>query len=440
MTKKNELNKSIDFTNSNRLRDESRKIIPLGAQTFTRSYTQFPYDHTPLFIVKGKGSHIWDVDGNEYIDLLSGLLSVVLGYCDQDVDNAIKNQLNNGITFSMSSEFELDLAKLLIDLIPSAEMVRYGKNGSDCTSAAIRLARHVTKRDRIAVCGYHGWHDWYAGVTTLHHGIPDAVSRLTHSFDYNNIESLHRLFKEFPNEFAAVIMEPMNLDKPENSFLHAVKELTHKNGALLVFDEVITGFRFDIGGAQTLFDVTPDLSVFGKAMANGMPLSALVGKAGIMHHLQEVFYSSTFAPETLSLAAAIATITKIKEKDVILKLRTYGATLRNKVNDLIKKYNLSDTIVLKGEDPWVVVTFKDHARASRAQLRTLFQKEMISSGTFILTSHNINYAHDENDLHFILNSYDFALSKIATVLEENSIEATLGIKVLEPVFTVRKYN
>lgn len=428
------------FDRSNVLREEARKLIPLGAQTFTRSYTQFPFNHSPLFIKQGKGSHIWDVDNNEYVDLLSGLLSVILGYCDDDVNAAIKKQLDCGITFSLSSELELELAKLLINLIPSAEMVRYGKNGSDCTSAAIRLARHLKKRDRIAVCGYHGWHDWYAGVTSLNSGIPKAVKELTHSFEYNNIDSLLKLFTEYPDEFAAVIMEPMNLEEPKDQFLQKVQDLTSKNGALLIFDEVITGFRFALGGAQSLFGVTPDLSVFGKAMANGMPLSVLVGQEEYMKHLEEIFYSSTFAPETLSLAAAIATINKLKEKDVISKIWNYGADLKQRVEKIIKEHGLTEVIALKGIVPWIVVTFQDQPNASRSLLRTFFQKEMISKGIFILTSHNINYAHDEKDMHLIESAYEATLSKLAELLKQNKLQEAVGTKILEPVFSVRKYN
>lgn len=432
--------KKYSFEKSNILREKAREIIPLGAQTFTRSYTQFPYNFSPLFVEKGRGARVWDVDNNEYVDLLSGLLSVILGYCDPDVDQAIKDQIEKGITFSLSTELELELAQLLIETIPSAEMVRYGKNGSDCTSAAIRLARHITKRDRVVVCGYHGWHDWYAGTTSLYSGIPKAVSELTHTFEYNNIESLHKLFKEFPEQIAAVIMEPMNLESPKNDFLDQVKELTHKNGGLLIFDEVITGFRFAEGGAQSLFNVTPDLSVFGKAMANGMPLSVLVGRAEIMRNLEKVFYSSTFAPETLSLAASIATIKKIKRENVIAKIWTDGEFLLGRVNEIIKIYNLEDVLELKGLAPWVIVTFKEHAKASRNILRTFFQKEMISRGVFILTSHNINYAHTEKDTSVIVAAYEETLSKLRNLLDSGQIYESLQTQLLEPVFTVRKYS
>lgn len=431
--------KNISFTNSNLLREKARSIIPLGAQTFTRSYTQFPYNFSPLFLKRADKAHIWDVDDNEYVDLLSGLLSVILGYQDDDVNQAIIKQMQNGITFSLSSELEIELAELLIDIIPSAEMVRYGKNGSDCTSAAIRLARHCTKKDYVAVCGYHGWQDWYVGTTSLNNGVPKAVQDLTHTFEYNNIGSLEDLFKKFPNKFAAVIMEPMNLDLPQNNFLQQVQEITHKNNALLIFDEVITGFRFALGGAQELFSVTPDLSIFGKAMANGMPLSVLVGKAIYMRHLEQVFYSSTFAAETLSLAASIATIKKIKKENVLSKIWKYGADLKQQVQALIDQYSLNDVVKLKGLEPWIIVTFQDHDKASRAVLRTFFQKEMISQGVFILTSHNINYSHTEKDKETILAAYVNTFSKMSQLLENGDIQVDLGTKIIEPVFSVRKY-
>lgn len=432
--------KNSTFYHSNQLREEARKLIPLGAQTFTRSYTQFPYNHTPLFLKKGVGGRVWDIDDNEYVDLLSGLLSVILGYCDEDVDAAIRNQLSNGITFSLSTELEVELARLLVDTIPCAEMVRYGKGGSDCTSAAVRVSRHVTKRDRVAVCGYHGWHEWYAGSTTLNGGIPESVKELTHVFQYNNIDSLHALFQKYPGEIAAVMMEPMNLEEPRDSFLEKVKELTHKNKAIFIFDEVITGFRFAEGGAQQLFNVTPDLAVFGKAMANGMPISTLVGKAEIMAKMEQVFFSSTFAAESLSLAAAIRTIQKIKETNAIKTIWSYGERLKSAVETLIAHNDLKEVMVLKGIAPWVVVTFQDHPKANRNVLRTFFQKEMIRRGVFILSSHNINFAHNEKDFECIVNTYREVLSSMRELLVAGKLEASLDTPVLEPVFKVRNYG
>ncbi len=414
------------------------RLIPLGAQTFSRSHTQFPEGHSPLFATKGKGSKIWDVDGNEYIDMLSGLNSVILGYQDPDVDSAIKDQLSKGITFSLSTELELELAALLVDLIPCAEMVRYGKNGSDCTTGAISLARHITKKERVAVCGYHGWHEWYVASTSMDGGIPLAVKELTHAFRYNDISSLEALFKKYPEEFAAIIMEPMNSDEPKDDFLQKVKDLTHKHGALFIFDEVITGFRFALGGAQELFNVTPDLAIFGKAMGNGMPISVLVGKEKYMKHIEEVFFSSTFGAESLSLAASIVTIKKLRDKKVLEYTWAYGEKLKDAVQTIIDKHDLGYVMVLRGLAPWVIISFKETPQISQNALRTFFQKEMINEGIFILSSHNITLSFDEKDFQKIKNAYEKILPKMALSLKEKNLIERLESPILEPVFTVRK--
>src|SRR3989344_9502750 len=265
------------FTKSNKLLKKIGAKIPLASQTFSKSHLQYIQGCSPLFATRAKGARIWDVDGNEYIDFISGLLPVILGYRYRVVDDAIKRQLKAGIIFSLSSPLEYELAQLLIKHIPAAEMVRFGKNGSDVTAGAVRLARAVTGREHIAYAGYHGWHDWYIGATTRSLGVPKSTRELTHKFEYNNLASLEKIFADHPGTVAAVIMEPEGAVAPEKNFLNDVRELAHKNGALLIFDEIITGFRWSLGGAQKYYGVTPDLSSFGKSMANGMPISALVG-------------------------------------------------------------------------------------------------------------------------------------------------------------------
>ncbi len=255
---------------------EALKSIPLGSQTFSKSLTQLPFGVSPFFVDRAEGAYFWDVDNNKYLDFSSALASVTLGYCDPDIDSAVKKQMEKGVTFSLPHTLEEEVAKMLIEAIPCAEQVRFAKNGTDATSGAIRLARAYTSRERIAVCGYHGWQDWYIGSTTKNLGVPKGVQDLTHTFSYNNIDSLEQIFKAHPDEFAAVILEPMSSDYPKDNFLGKVKEITHNNGALLVFDETCTGFRLSHGGAQELFGVTPDIATFGKGLANGYPLSALV--------------------------------------------------------------------------------------------------------------------------------------------------------------------
>lgn len=268
----------------------AESVIPLGSQTFSKSRTQYPVGVSPLFAAKAKGARIQDVDGNWYVDLVNGLAAITIGYGDRQISKAVSKQLSKGVIYSLPGTLEAEVASLLIDLVPSAELVRFGKNGTDATSAAVRLARAYTGRDLIAVCGYHGWQDWYIGSTTRDKGVPAATKSLTKSFKFNDINSLSELISKFPQQLAAVIMEPMNVSFPQHNFLQNVKRICDDHGIVLIFDETITGFRFSSGGAQELFDVTPDLSTFGKGLANGFPLSAVVGKRQIMREMEEIFF------------------------------------------------------------------------------------------------------------------------------------------------------
>jgi len=377
------------------------------------------------------------VDGNRYVDMVCGLLAVVLGYQDPDVDAAIREQLTNGISFSLATKLETELAERLVELIPCAESVRFGKNGTDATSAAVRLARAFTGRERIAVCGYHGWQDWYIGATSRHKGIPEAVQHLTHMVPYNDLDALKKLLSAHPGEFAALIMEPMNAVDPKPGYLEELKEIVHAHGALLVFDEVITGFRYHIGGAQTLFGVTPDLASFGTAMGNGMPISAIVGRADIMREMENVFISGTFGGEALSLAAAIATIDKMRREPVIERLWQLGETLAEGVAELTAQHGLSDLISLVGRAPWKIIAVKDHPTARKEAIKTLFAHEMLHSGVLFLASHNVSYAHDQDDVRTVLTAWDRALAKVAAELATGKLEERLPCPAVMPVFTVR---
>ncbi len=415
----------------------ARKVIPLGAQTFSKCHTQFPVGHAPLFLTHGDGGRVWDVDGNEYIDLVCGLLPVVLGYRDPDVDRAIREQLDAGISFSLPTGLEADLAERLVEIIPCAEMVRFGKNGTDATSAAIRLARSFTGRERVAVCGYHGWQDWFIGATTRNKGVPKAVSELTHTFPYDDIAALDALLRRHQGEFAAVIIEPMNIVEPAPDYLQELAECTHRHGALLVFDEIVTGFRYAMGGAQELFGVTPDLAAFGKAMANGMPLSAIVGRAEVMREMEEIFFSATFGGEALSLAAAIATIDKMKREPVIETLWARGRALAEQATKRIAAHGLQDVISLSGMAPWTLLGFSDHPTARKEALRTFFLRAMFARGVLLTASHNICYAHNDADMTLTLAAYDGTLAELHDALEGGALEAELPCPVIEPVFKVR---
>ena len=425
------------YEKSTALLARAEKSIPLGAQTFSKSRILFPVGAAPLFLTHGDGGRVWDVDGNEYVDLVCGLLPVVLGYRDGDVDGAVRRQLDSGISFSLSTELESDLAERLIEIIPCAEKVRFGKNGTDATSAAVRLARAFTGRDRIAVGGYHGWQDWYIGSTTRNKGVPKAVSDLTHTVPYGDLDAVDALMKSHPGEFAVLILEPMTVVEPPAGYLAELKELVNGHGALLVFDEIITGFRYALGGAQELFGVIPDLASFGKAMGNGMPISAIVGRADVMDEMEQVFYSGTFGGEALSLAAAIAVIDKMRREPVIETLWLTGADLAAATTTLIATHGLSDVIGLNGKDCWKVLAFADHAKAHKDAVKTLFLREMHARGVLIGASHNVCYAHDATDIARVLAVYDAVLAIIAAELDTGKLEQRLGMPVNKPIFSVR---
>jgi glutamate-1-semialdehyde 2,1-aminomutase len=425
------------YDGSNRRLERAKKTVPLGSQTFSKSHIQFPEHHAPMFVTHGSGGRLFDVDGNEYVDMIGGLLPVVLGYRDPDVDEAVRRQLDRGISFSMATDLEADLAERLARLIPCVEMVRYGKNGSDATTAAVRIARAATGRERIAVCGYHGWHDWYIGSTTRDKGVPQCVRGLTDKFAYNDLSSLEALIASHPRQHAAVVLEPMNAVDPAPGFLEGLREICDREGIVLVFDEIITGFRYNLGGAQALFGVTPDLACFGKAMANGLPLAAIGGRRSLMQEMEEIFFSSTFGGEALSLAASIATIDKLEREKGIEALWSTGTALAAGFGELAKKYGLTDTVALVGKTPWKIVTFKAAGNASAEAIRTRFLIEMLQRGVLIGASHNVMVAHNAADVAQVLWAYDGAFAAIREGLDSNGLEENLPCPVIRPVFQVR---
>ena len=415
----------------------AEKTIPLGSQTFSKSRTQYPVGISPLYISKAKGAHVWDLDGNKYIDLVNSLASVSLGYGDRDVSRAVRKQLKKGVSFSLPGVLESEVAELLVDLIPSAEMVRFGKNGSDATSAAIRLARAYTGRDHIVVCGYHGWQDWYIGSTTRNKGVPNQVSDLTHKFIFNDIDSLKDLISDYHGKIAAVILEPMNSVWPEKGFLESVKKLTSDEGALLIFDETITGFRFSRGGAQELFGVIPDLSTFGKGMANGFPLSAVVGRRDVMMEMEEIFFSGTFGGELLSLAASKVVLEKHQNQDLCADLGKLGDLLATQLELLIDDLNLSSVLKLSGHPTWKFLNWSPTDDFDVAQIRTYFQQEMYKLGVLIIATHNISLAMDERIVSKVLKSYELVLNHLKNAIEVGDLESRLLVAPLQPLFKVR---
>ena len=423
------------YKKSEQLLDRALKSIPLASQTFSKSLTQYPRGVSPFFIEKGKGARIWDVDGNEYVDFVNSLAAVTLGYCDKDVDGAVHEQMKSGVTFSLPHKLEMEVAEKLIQIIPCAEKVRFAKNGTDATSAAVRIARAYTGKEHIAVCGYHGWQDWYIGSTTRDLGVPQSVKELTHKFEYNNIESLEKIFQE--RELACVIMEPMNVEYPKDGFLKGVKELAHKNNALFILDETITGFRYSLGGAQELFGVTPDLATFGKGMANGYPLSAVVGSNEVMQKVEDIFFSGTFGGETLSLAAASKIIDKYKKEQVIEHFSEVGSYLLEKLNQLINDKNLGDIFWTSGHPSWSFLHIKEQEKYNTFEIKTFFLQEMFKRGILTLGSHNISFSHTKEIVDQLLDVYTEVLPMVKENIKNQTLLENIQGDVLQPLFTVR---
>ena len=423
------------FKKSEQLLDRALKSIPLASQTFSKSLTQYPKGVSPFFIERGRGAKVWDVDGNEYIDFVNSLAAVTLGYCDKDIDEAVQEQMKSGVTFSLPHKLEMEVAEKLIEIIPCAEKVRFAKNGTDASSAAIRIARAYTGKEHIAVCGYHGWQDWYIGSTSRDLGVPSGVKDLTHKFEFNNIGSLEKIFQE--QELACVIMEPMNIDYPKDNFLEKVKKLVHKNNALLIFDETITGFRFSLGGAQKLFGVTPDLATFGKGMANGHPLSAVVGNDKVMQKVEDIFFSGTFGGETLSLAAANAIIDKYEKDKVVDHFYETGVYLLEQLDRLIKDKDLESIFWTSGHPSWSFLHIKDQAKYNSFEIKTFFLQETLKRGILTLGTHNLSFSHTKENIDKLLNVYSEVLPMIKQHIDNKTLLENIKGEILQPLFKVR---
>jgi glutamate-1-semialdehyde aminotransferase len=347
------------------------------------------------------------------------------------VDAAIRRQLEDGITFSLMHPLEVEVAELLRSVIPWAESIRFGKTGAEVTSAAIRLARGWTGRDRVLCCGYHGWHDWYIGVTDRTRGVPEAVRDLTWTFDYNDRASFDDALDE---QVAAVILEPMVFEEPRDGFLEYLRGRCTENGTLLVFDEMWTGFRLALGGAQEYFGVTPDLATYSKAVANGMPLSVLAGRADVMALLdREVFFFSTFGGEALSLAAAGATVTALRDRNVPARLATAGERIRTGYNRLSAWHGLAEVTRCVGPACRTMVTFTPTG-CWPLELKSLAQQELLRRGILWSGTHTVSAGLTDEEIAWLLVSWDEVLGNLAAALADGTVRERLRGEPVEPVF------
>ncbi len=421
------------FEKSEALLERELKVSPLAAQTFSKSYRYFCRGTAPSYIDHGEGCYIYDVDGNKFIDYMCALGPITVGYNIPSVNEAVIAQVKKFASASLQSELEVELAERLCEIVPCAEMVRFVKNGSDATTAAIRLARAYTGRDMVLMSGYHGMHDWSIGASENHLGIPDAVRALTKNFIYNDLDDLEQKLKQ--DKVAAVILEPIQGDGPKDGYLAAVKELAHKYGALLVFDEVVSGFRYALGGASELYQVTPDMASFGKGMGNGYPISAVAGRKELLEQIEKgVFVSTTFGGDSIAMAASLATLKILEQPGFYDHIVKIGTIQRNGIVDLIHKYKLEDVLSVSGMPAHAGVAFEGHGSLSYLDIQSVYSQVMVQNGILVFAIYNLNASHTEKEASAYLDATDKAFAMIRKAVDGDSVDDILVGGKVDPVF------
>ncbi len=421
------------FEKSESLLAREVKVSPLAAQTFSKSYRYFCRGVAPSYMDHGEGCYIYDVDGNKFIDFMCALGPITVGYNDPTVNEAVITQVHKFASGSLQSELEVQLAEKLCEIIPCAEMVRFVKNGGDATTAAIRLARAYTGRDIVLMSGYHGMHDWSIGASTNNRGVPKAVCDLTKNFIYNDLGDLESKLKE--NKVAAVILEPIQSNGPKDGYLDSVKELTHKYGAILIFDEVVSGFHYALGGAQEVFQVTPDLVAFGKGMGNGYPISAVAGRKDLLEQIEQgVFISTTFGGDSIAMAAALATLNILSQPGYYDHIIKIGTMIRNGIQERIDKYDLNDVLSVSGMPAHCGLAFEGHGSLSYLDIQSVYSQTMIQNGILVFAIYFLNSHHTEKEAKAYLDATDKAFALIRRAVDNDSVDDILIGGKVDPVF------
>lgn len=421
------------FKKSEALLAREVKVSPLAAQTFSKSYRYFCRGAAPSYMDHGEGCYIYDVDGNKFIDYMCALGPITVGYNIPEINEAVIRQVKRFASGSLQSELEVELAEKLCEVVPCAEMVRFVKNGGDATTAAIRLARAYTGREVVLMSGYHGMHDWSIGASDNNRGVPKAVCDLTVNFAYNDLADLERKLQE--NEVAAVILEPIQSNGPKEGYLEGVKELAHKYGAILVFDEVVSGFRYALGGASEMYKVTPDLAAFGKGMANGYAISAVAGKRELLEQIEQgVFVSTTFGGDSIPMAASLATIKILEQPGFYEKLTKVGEIQRNGIIELINKYDLNDVLSVSGLPAHAGVGFEGHGSLDYLDIQSVYSQTMVQNGILVFAIYNLNGSHSEKEATQYLAATDKAFALIRKAVDNDSVDNILFGGKVNPVF------
>jgi glutamate-1-semialdehyde aminotransferase len=423
----------LDISKSKILKEKGIPLLPALAQTFSKSPSSFVEGLYPVYADSANGSTIVDVDGNEYIDYLMALGPIVLGYNFPAVNTAISNQLKKGIIFSLPHYTEVNVAESLKKIIPCAEMTRFTKTGSDAVTGAVRACRAITNKEVILYCGSGGvWDDWYSILTNRNQGIPKFNKNLVENFNYNDIESLESLFEKHKNNVAAIIMEPSVFDNPENDFLNKAKRITHDHDAIFVFDEILTGFRMSKGGGQEYFDVIPDMATFAKGIANGMPLGAIVGKSEYMRVFDDVFVSTTYAGEALSLAACEATVKQFEENDVCGHMWKLGSKIKDNFNLFSKELNIDAKCI--GFSPRLKLIFNDSDGNDSLLYKSLFLQDLIENRIFMHPNTILlSYSHTMEQIDYTLEIMHKSMKNLKSAIDNNKVESSLKGNIAKSV-------
>ena len=410
------------FDESIKLLEKSRTLIPGLTQTFSRAAPTFVEGCYPVYAKSAQGSHFFDVDNNEFIDYLMALGPITLGYNYPSVNQAVMEQLQDGVLFSLPHPIEIEVSELISEIIPNAEMIKFEKSGSNAVTGAVRAARALTKREKIAYCGSGGvWHDWQAAMVSRNDGVPKFNQDLIKVFDYNDASGLEQIFLENPNEIATVVLEPTYLEKPKNDFLQQVRKLTNENKSILILDEIVTGFRFDLQGGQKYFDIEGDFICYGKGIANGFPLSIIAGKSEFMKVFDKLWVSSTNNSETLSLAACNATINEMKNNNTLDYCWNLGKKLFDGWNKIVENYDLDAKMI--GYDIRMALKCFDSQKNESNSLKALILQEMIKKGVFISPGHTfISYSHSKLDISNTLNSLEDTCDMISKKVKDDNFK------------------
>ena len=415
-----------NFERSNIFKDNARKIIPHQTGTFSRAASSYVEGIFPSYVKSGKGSHFIDVDGNEYLDYLMALGPITLGYSYPRVNEAIIQQVHEGFLFSLPHKIEFELSEILSTIIPYAEMVKFEKTGSNAVTAAVRAARAFTKKNVIAYCGTGGvWHDWQAAMVSRDGGVPKFNEDLIKIFDYNDSEGLEQIFEDNPNKIAAIVLEPTQFEEPNDNFLQKVRKIADDNDSLLILDEIVTGFRFDLAGAQKYFGIKGDLVCFGKGMANGLPLSAITGPSEFMKTFDDLWVSSTNNSEALSMAGTKAVISEMKEKNTIQHCWKMGKTLFDGWNKIAEQNNINAKMT--GYPIRMDLKCIDNDNNESLPMKSFISQEMVKQNIFmsILGASYICYSHSEQDIANTLHSFENVCNVINNKIKNNDYEKYL---------------